>query len=283
MNNYDEELTKDNVVNNDIAHNSNYTRIAIIDGDFIPYKAASIYDYKGITEEDMLYIIDNTMKNIIAYSKCSHYICFVSGSKKQFRLEKYSDYKENRKDMKKPSMFSVCRKYLINKYSAYTVNYVEADDICVSYHSQYDNTILCSPDKDLLQSAGLHYNIKTKEIFNVSHLGKIELIQKNNKKKVYSDGQCKLWHQMIAGDATDGISGIPRKGDIAAYKLLKDLSSVSDMKEIVEREYLNYYGNEKYKQEMKKTYCLVKMREDLLIPHINKLAIPNVRSITKSI
>jgi 5'-3' exonuclease len=258
-------------------------KIAIIDADFIPYKAASIYDYKNVTEEQALSIIDNTIKNIVVYSKCTHYICFVSGGKKDFRKEQYDDYKINRKDLAKPSLFSLCKNYMINRYEVYTVNNVEADDICVSYHQQYNNTIMCSPDKDLLQSPGTHYNIKTKELFDVSHIGSITQKIDNKKKKIYSDGAKKLWHQMISGDPVDGITGIPKKGDVAAYKLLKDLTTVSDMKEAVESEYLKYYGVDFYKEEMMKTYCLVKMRDDLIIPNINKLIVPNDKIFKKSI
>lgn len=253
-------------------------RIAIIDADFIPYKAASVQLYNNLTEENTLGIVDSVMKNILIYSKCTHYVAFVSGKSSDFRKNTYADYKQNRSTMQKPPMHGLCVNYLINKYDAFVINYVEVDDICSTYHYKYSDlfttTIMCSPDKDLLQCPGEHYNIKEKKLFHVNEIGEIVLTQKGKTKKVYSTGQYKLWHQMISGDPTDNIKGIPGKGDVAAYQYLSKAETVADMEKIVTQMYLDYYGQDNYEYELEKNYCLVKMRNDLIVPDISKLIKP---------
>lgn len=253
-------------------------RTIIIDADFIPYKVGGVYDYSPtMTENQALALLDRIVFEILVESKCHRYVAFLSGSKPDFRKKEHSDYKKNRENLTKPSIFPLLRETLKNKFKCYTVLGVEADDIVCSYHQQYNDTVLCSPDKDLLQSPGLHYDLKSKNIKTVSKIGVIkQKIKKNNKKKIYSDGSFKLWHQMISGDPTDNIKGLPRYGDIKAYNILKECKSEAEMKQKVKNEYLKVYGDN-YMSEMKKTYCLVKMRHDLLLPPLDDISLPVIK------
>jgi 5'-3' exonuclease len=244
----------------------------IIDADYIPYMVAGLYEYGKIPEHDIYSVIDAQFTSIFKNTKATHYISVLSG-RKNFRKQQYESYKENRKNLVKPTKYKECREYVIDKYNSYIVHKVEADDFCASLHYQNNNTILCSPDKDLLQCPGLYYNPRSHEIMNITELGIIKKETKENgKKKIISNGCFKIWHQMISGDATDGIKGLKRKGDIYSYNLLKDCSSEEEMFQKVSQEYFIEYGNE-YINELTKTYCMVKIRQDLIVPTIDNLAI----------
>ena len=83
---------------------------------------------------------------------------------------------------------------------------MEADDLVSAYHNK--NTVICSPDKDVLQqNIGQHYNY-----------GKAELISVDK-----FEAQRFLWKQVLMGDSTDGIEGIPKVGPKTADTWLKDL------------------------------------------------------------
>jgi 5'-3' exonuclease len=247
---------------------SEYT--VLIDADYIPYKASGVFTYHDLDEKQAFNIIDNEFQRIFDNSKCGYYIAFLSGVN-NFRKTIDVEYKVNRVKLKKPDLFKECLQYTRDQYKCYTVHNVEADDIVCSYHQQYKNTILCSPDKDLLQSYGLHYDIKNQKLIKVSKPGRIECsLTDKKKKKVYTDGDFKLWSQMLTGDPTDNIKGVPGKGKVYAFNRLKDCKSETEMKLLVIQDYIDYYGDN-YKDELFKNYNTVKMKHDLKIPEISKL------------
>lgn len=243
----------------------------IIDGDFIPYTASGIYQYNNISEWDALQIVDTIIDTITSNSTCKRYLIVVSSPKPDFRKKEYPHYKQNRENQEKPTLFLQAKDYFFSKYNPLIVENVEADDVCCSFHTQYDDTILCSPDKDLLQCPGYHYNIKTKEIIYIDDIGELKLIQKAKKKKLYSSGQYKIWHQMISGDSVDNIKGLPRYGDVKSYNLLSKCKNPEQMRRVVVDEYYSVYQDE-YRARFEETYCLVKMRDDLSLPDLNSIS-----------
>lgn len=242
----------------------------VIDADFLPYQASGVHKYQNISEQDALSIIDSTINSIYVNSKCNRCLLVVSSPKPDFRKQKYPDYKENRKDVERPELYPIAKQYLLTRYNPLIVENVEADDVCCSFHQQYNGVVLCSPDKDLLQSSGIHYDIKSKRLISVSEIGDLQLEKKGKRKVLYSTGEYKLWHQMIKGDSVDNIPGLPRYGDVSAYNLLNKYNTREDLKRIVINEYYKVYG-ESYREEFEKTYCLVKMRYDLSLPDLNAI------------
>lgn len=245
-------------------------RTVIIDADFIPYKASGIYHYNDITEKQAYNIIDSQFKKIFKHSKCNRYVAVVTGIN-NFRKKEYNDYKHNRENLTKPDLFKQCKQYTINKYKCYTVHNVEADDLCCSLHYQNENTVLCSPDKDLMQCEGTYLNPADFTTIEIDPLGFIKKIKKNKKTKVISAGDFKLYHQLIAGDSSDGIKGLKGKGHVYAYKLLKDCLSPEHMLKSVANEYYKHYGDN-YLKELQKTYCMVKMKKNLKVPNLESIS-----------
>jgi 5'-3' exonuclease len=136
-------------------------KVAIIDGDGIPYVASNYCAYRNLPIEDAFNLVDNLVENIITATKCDDYLMFFTGFKK-YRDDIVDDYKENRiatKAKTQPDTFKDVKKYTIDRYQAYYVNGIEADDACGIMASRLDNYVVVSNDKDLLQIEGDHYKL----------------------------------------------------------------------------------------------------------------------------
>jgi 5'-3' exonuclease len=69
---------------------------------------------------------------------------------------------------------------------------------------QTTDSIICTIDKDLDQIPGQHYNFVRKEKYNVSE----------------DEGNRFFFYQLLVGDPTDGIKGVPGIGPKKATRLL---------------------------------------------------------------
>ncbi len=151
--------------------------------------------------ENCLHSVKLLTESIIRDSGATTYKIFLSG-KNNFRLDICPDYKAHR-PTEKPVHLAACREYLINKFGAKVVDYMEADDM-LGIQQQSDTTIICSLDKDLDTVPGWHYNWN-----------------KNKKYWVDEDQADKFfWIQMLTGDSADNIFGIKGVGPKKAEKLL---------------------------------------------------------------
>lgn len=113
-------------------------------------------------------------------------------------------YKANRADTQKPIHYAFIRSCILdNKRAELTVG-VEADDALGMYLTDNPEGVICSIDKDLNQIPGRHYNW-----------------DKSIKYKVNPEQALYYFHkQLLTGDITDNIPGIPGFGDKKAAKLL---------------------------------------------------------------
>lgn len=111
-------------------------------------------------------------------------------------------YKDNR-DSRKPEAYEVLMDHLKNQWEAIPADGMEADD-CVSIELWSDfvesggspskcDVILSSPDKDLKNTPGWHYNPRTRET-------KFYTLAQSNRH---------FWFQMLTGDRVDNIKGLP--------------------------------------------------------------------------
>jgi len=113
-------------------------------------------------------------------------------------------YKGNRKEENIPFHLPYCRQYLQEKYGAQIIEGYEADDALAS--EQGEGTIIISIDKDLKQIPGWHWNFV-----------------KEDAKKEYiteEEGLFRQYIQVLCGDSTDNIEGIPGIGMVGAERLL---------------------------------------------------------------
>lgn len=120
-------------------------------------------------------------------------------------------YKGNRDDKRRPLLHKDIVDYLLVTHGAVLIDGMEADDILatrqLSAADAGEETIIASDDKDLLQVPGKHYNIRTEEKILVSP----------------DTARLKKYVQVLVGDPTDNIPGIPGYGPPTAEKALADV------------------------------------------------------------
>ena len=170
----------------------------------------------------------------------SQYVGFLT-EKNCFRYGVAPSYKGNRKGKPKPIVFSAIREYMVQKYNFWGMYGFEADDL-VSYYSYTDkrSTIICSPDKDVLyQCVGMHYNYQKDEFLHTTPDEALKF----------------LWKQVLMGDSTDNIHGIPGVGEKTSDNWLKNRKN--DFEGSALKKYVEKFGMVKGITEFHKTFRLV--------------------------
>lgn len=148
---------------------------------------------------------------------CDEAVLCVSHSPTVFRHDIYPFYKQNRSKGRKPVTHVPLRQWILEgcpdddgfpRYKVECWEGLEADDVMgiIATTPETRCDVICSIDKDLRTVPGLHYNFdKDSEVVMVSD----------------KDAREFLLTQCIAGDATDGIPGIPGIGMVKARNLLE--------------------------------------------------------------
>ena len=239
--------------------------ICLIDADSLLY-----YEMDKPTYEEAIYGLDQRIEHIL--SECNTTLFdgyFTSG--RCFRYGVDPEYKANRRNKKssKPPIFHAMKEYLTQKYGFWAVKQLEADDL-VSYYSYSDNrsTIVCSPDKDVLfQCVGMHYNYQKGEFWHTTPEGANKF----------------LWKQVLMGDSTDNIKGLPGVGEKTSDNWLKNRTK--DFEGFAVKQYVEKFGMVEGLMEFHKMFRLVyllKTAEDirretgLILPHLDvKQQIPS--------
>jgi len=165
----------------------------------------SIDNYVVILEpvEYCLHSCKRQLEKILKRCKTTKYHGFLSGTG-NFRddIATIKPYKGNRPD-RKPAHYDALTEYLINYWNAKVIDGMEADDALAI--NQTKDTCIASIDKDLLQVPGKHYDFYHDKRLTITR----------------SEAIKRLYGQIIAGDSTDNIGGVPGIGIKGAYKLLE--------------------------------------------------------------
>lgn len=140
------------------------------------------------------------------------------------------EYKGNRDPDHKPKHGPAIKEYMEHKYNTkYSVD-EEADDLVA--HSHYamwlrdeHSSIIATVDKDIDMIPGLHYNFVKDESYYVSP----------------EDADRWFYLQLLMGDATDNIPGIPKVGPKTASKMLEGLNDVEEYYTVALEAYENAY------------------------------------------
>lgn len=221
-------------------------KVALIDGDSLIY-----YEMGKPTLEEALAGIDSRIQQMLEIAEAEKYAGFLT-SGRCFRYEAAwtKPYKGNRKYTSKPIIFPAIKEYLRQRWNFISVPELEADDLVSVYHDPL-KTVICSPDKDVLyQNKGIHYNY-----------GKSETILVDENQSLTF-----LWKQMLMGDSTDGIVGIPKVGEKTSEKWLEPLLP-TEMPTFVLNKYIEFFGQAvgitKFAETFKLVYML-KTDEDVL-------------------
>tara|TARA_R100000808_G_C2148797_1_gene157009 strand:+ start:175 stop:927 length:753 start_codon:yes stop_codon:yes gene_type:complete len=220
-------------------------KTALIDGDSLIY-----YEMNKPTLEEALESLDGRLQQIFEQTESTHYMGFLTAGKCfRYAAAKSKPYKGNRKHGIKPYIFPAIKEYLRQHWGFISVAELEADDLVSIYHDPI-KTVICSPDKDVLyQNAGTHYNY-----------GKAEFVEVTENEAITF-----LWKQMLMGDSTDGIQGIPKVGPKTADAWLQS-PNTKQMPSFVLEKYIEKFGYaagiSKFAETFKLIYIL-KTKEDV--------------------
>tara|TARA_R110002074_G_scaffold2557_1_gene14877 strand:+ start:358 stop:1089 length:732 start_codon:yes stop_codon:yes gene_type:complete len=238
--------------------------IALIDGDSLIY-----YEMGKPTLEEALQGIDNRIEQMLNITHATVYAGFLTQGKCfRYAAAKTKPYKGNRKYSDKPIIFPAIKEYLKQEWKFTFIPELEADDLVSIYHDPL-KTVICSPDKDVLyQNKGVHYNY-----------GKAEMVVVDE-----NEAMRFLWKQMLMGDSTDGIQGIPKVGPKTADAWLENMLP-HEMPTFVLDKYIEKFGIHKGMCTFAETFRLVyilKSKEDVLREtgiELNNLVINNIKTV----
>ena len=145
-------------------------------------------------------LLDNKLNQIIQDTKCTSHQIYIGGEN-NFRDDLDFSYKANR-TAPRPESYEDARWWLTNHRDAMLVDGMETDDmvsICLFQDyvnsggvKKYSKVILSSPDKDLKNTPGWHYNPQKRTTQWIT----------------MSQANRHFWWQMLWGDPTDNIKGL---------------------------------------------------------------------------
>jgi len=133
---------------------------------------------------------------------------YVKGDGTNYRdqISTLVEYKANR-TQEKPLYLEEVRQYMMTVWNAIPVNGKEADDmIATRAYESSQPYVICSPDKDLDQIPGLHWNYRKNVEYTISQF----------------EADFFFWQQCLSGDSADHIKGCWKIGPGIAEKLLQE-------------------------------------------------------------
>jgi DNA polymerase-1 len=186
----------------------------LIDADYIVYKSCAGAEEDYDWGDDVVMVVSrfsDAMKNVQReLTKIKNefmwdtpeLVLFFSDSK-NFRKKIYPDYKGHR-NRKKPCAYKRVIDALRDQYKVIRMAELEADDAMGIYATANPGNIIVSPDKDMRQIPG--------RLFNLDEM--VEVTAEEGRR----------WHliQTLAGDQTDGYSGVPGIGVKRAVSLFEE-------------------------------------------------------------
>lgn len=184
------------------------------------------------------------------------------GDRNNFRLEMYPEYKDNRRKQNKKNSSNrgefverIKKKAMAMGYATFCRG-IEADDQLRMWaeelRAQGSDYVVCTIDKDLKCIPGKFWDMKNQTL---------EEIPDEYAMQFY-------YQQLLSGDATDNIPGIPGVGPVTAERLVKGITSEEDLQEIVVSHYIAAFSEDWYDQLMftGKLIYLLKSEDDAFNP-----------------
>ena len=240
--------------------------IALIDADSLIYAAA----HKRTPDEAVLYLTGR-IDDILEATESNEYALFLTIGR-TFRHNKTEGYKKSRPKQRKEPVFYYIQEYMRTQLNAIFQRELEADDLVTYWNNKIEDSIVCSPDKDVINTNDRCYNYN-----------KNELVEKS-----IEEINTFFWKQMLMGDSTDSIQGIPGCGDKTSSKLIEELEldrikgrAIVTNEQMVLSKYIEQFGMsngiEMFYKNYKQLYIL-RTNEDF---EINQLEIPEQLNTVK--
>ena len=233
--------------------------------------------------ETMHRAIDQWVKELFLLTAATSYIGILASSNEscfRYQVYRYRPYKGNRiKSGTEGNEWieywePIVRQYLKDRYGFQEAPpHLETDDVVAHLGEilphRIQLPIICSPDKDLKQIAGYHLDYRKVGLEGC----KQELIS-------VEEADYRWCMQMLTGDSTDHIAGVPGLGEKKAALLLKEAAEngmgfrVADWKRAVKLAYLKYFGDfygEMIYQETEATVTMMHTRHPMWESHKFKI------------
>lgn len=221
-------------------------RVLAVDGDILAYRTAAVCEdhFEGAATS----ILDSTLRDISTDTGIHEMRIYVSGEFNfRYKVAKTKPYKGNRATMVRPRLLDFCKQYLVERYGAIVVDGFEADD-AIATDMTVNGAVHCGIDKDMLQVAGDHYNYVKKEWKEINE-GDAELI---------------LWRQVLMGDASDNVPGLPRVGEkTAEAKIQSQTTAQMDAMDFYEEVCSQKMPDVNHVEYMAEQYNLIYMVRDV--------------------
>lgn len=170
--------------------------------------------YEGKDPTPVLATVDSFINDILNAVNATHYLGFVGhrDGLETFRhkLAVTKPYKGNRGKSPHWTKYwkPIIIEHMVKQWYFIELENIEADDACSIYAREIPNSIVCSPDKDLKQIPGDHYDYKKIEFDHVTQ----------------HQALVNLYTQCLVGDGVDNISGC--KGVGKKSPLLPPISDI---------------------------------------------------------
>jgi len=148
--------------------------------------------------------------------------------------------------------------YMVKEWGFIELSNIEADDACAICQTHLPDTIICSPDKDLKQVPGNHYDYKKVEFTEISHL----------------EAHKRFYKQCVVGDVTDNICGVPKLGEKSkAVQDIEDSDNEVDMEKIVYNAYTSKQAESIFEEQVALIFMLRDITAEVL-PDFQEIPTP---------
>lgn len=220
--------------------------VMAVDGDIIAYRTAAVCEdhFEGACEA----IIRSTLTDIATETNVTYMRIYLSGENNfRYQVAKTKPYKGNRATMVRPKFLNYCKQFLATEFKGLIANGYEADDLVASDMVQ-NGAIHCGIDKDIFQIPGRHYNYVNKIWVEISE----------------EEAILNLYRQVLTGDTSDNIPGLPRVGIKTAENIIFDPKTARD-------DALSYYReicedklpDVNYEEYFEEQFALIAMKTDV--------------------
>lgn len=203
--------------------------LAVIDGDALLYQAMWGNDTLTEAKDKFISVFEENLEAVFADD-----YCMAFGGPNNFRLVLHPGYKGHRKKNNKPDWFDDLKLWASELPGSLLCDGYEADDQVRIWALEADkagvNRVVITEDKDLDCIPGWHFKPRARVLYEVTE----------------DYAEYFYWKQVLMGDSTDAIPGIPRCGPAKADKILYGLTEHKDFKAAVCKAYNDYYGADGY-------------------------------------
>lgn len=187
-------------------------------------------------------------------------VCLSAGRNFRHEIAKTRPYKGNRKVEHRPSYEQEIKDYIKSNYDTYEAVDEEADDLMgiKATAAGPEDAIIITIDKDLDQVPGLKYNWVHDVHYNVTP----------------EQAHYNFHLQLLTGDTTDNIPGLPGIGPGKAKKALHGLETEQELMEEVCRMYQVHAGKKDWKEYLIEQGRLLWIRRE-----VGELWTPNFEEV----